>query len=244
MSKELAIPDNIQELMAQQASQEAAREIDPSPAIISTKGKKFRIGEEDQGPVLLAVVGVAAYENAWYDRPYDPANTSVPACFAIDLEDGMSHHEDAPVPQHDGECKDCPLAQWDTGTNGKGKACKNARRLVLLAYDETTELGEAQMALLKAPPTSLKNWASYAKSIALRYKRPTSAVITRITFNENNDYPQLEFELEDLLEDAADIQDVMARQEELETFALRPFNTSDFEAAAKPAAKKKRSKAL
>ena len=100
----------------------------------------------------------------------------------------MCIRDRSPIPQHDGECSDCPLARWESADNGKGKACKNARRLAVLAYDESTELGEAQMAMLKAPPTSLKNWASYAKSIALRYNRPTSTVVTAGSFNADNDY--------------------------------------------------------
>lgn len=235
MSKALTIPSELEEAMALAASNEAAKEVDTSPSSISTRGKKFRIGDENLGEPINVVVGVAAYENTWYDRPYDPDNVSPPACFAVSLEDDkVSHHGDSPIPQHDGECDECPLAQWESADNGKGKACKNARRLVVLAYDDATELGEAQMAMLKAPPTSLKNWASYAKSIALRYKRPTSTVVTAVSFNKDNDYPQLEFDLVELLEEA-DIRTVMARTEEMENFASRPYNTSDFEPAAKKA---------
>jgi|TARA_R100000656_G_scaffold124929_2_gene104445 hypothetical protein len=244
MGKAVAIPDEINDLLAQQASQEAAKEVDPSPSIISTKGKKFRIGDDQLGDEIEVVVGIAAYENTWYDRPYDPNNTSSPACFSLSMSEAeMEHHGDSPVPQHDGECNDCPLAQWDTGANGKGKACKNARRLVVLASDGTTSYGETQMAMLKAPPTSLKNWASYAKSVALRHKRPTSAVLTRVRFSDSSDYPLLEFDMVELLDDVDDIKDIMARAEEMEAFALRPYNTADFEPAGKKPAPKKRSKA-
>lgn len=228
MNTEVTIPEQLADLLAKQASSEAAREVDTRPSNISIRGKKFRIGDENLGDTIKVVVGVAAYENTWYDRPYDPENVSPPACFAIALDDtGIEHHPDSPLPMVKGPCSACELAQWGSGVNGKGKACKNARRLSLLAYDDTANLDEAQMAMLKCPPTSLKAWASYAKSIALRYKRPTSTVITEVSFNDNNDYPQLEFNLVELL-NAENINTVMDRAEELEAFALKPYNTSDY----------------
>ena len=240
----LTIPDDIRALMESHASTEATREVDTSPAVISARGKKFRIGEEQLPEELTVVVGVAAFENAWYDRPYDPDNTTVPACFAIGTDDDeQRHHEDSPVPQHDGECKDCTLNQWDTGPNGKGKACKNARRLVLLAHDSDTPASQAQMALLKVPPTSMKNWASYSKSITLRYKRPTFGVLTKISFDSAFDYPRLRFDLVGLIEDGAELKAIMNRQEEMTAFATRPFNVTDFEPMVEDKrAKNKRSK--
>ena len=231
MNTEITIPEELAEMLAKQASSEAAREVDTRPSNISIRGKKFRIGDENLGDSIKVVVGVAAYENTWYDRPYDPENVSPPACFALSMDDAnIEHHPDSPMPQKDGPCSMCDLAQWGSGANGKGKACKNARRLSLLAFDDNANLGEAQMAMLKCPPTSLKSWASYAKSITLRYKRPTSTVITEVSFNDSNDYPQLEFDLVELLNEE-DIKTVMVRSEELESFALKPYNTSDFESS-------------
>mgnify|MGYP003668138814 CR=1 FL=1 len=39
----LTIPDDIRALMESHASTEATREVDTSPAVISARGKKFRI---------------------------------------------------------------------------------------------------------------------------------------------------------------------------------------------------------
>ena len=100
MANELALPDDLQKALAEQASTENSREPNSTSTVISTRGKKFRIGDEQLPDELLVVVAGAAFENAWFDRAYDPNNTTPPACFALSLdEDEMSYHEDSPVPQ-------------------------------------------------------------------------------------------------------------------------------------------------
>ena len=245
MANELALPDDLQKALAEQASTENSREPNSTSTVISTRGKKFRIGDEQLPDELLVVVAGAAFENAWFDRAYDPNNTTPPACFALSLdEDEMSYHEDSPVPQTSGDCHDCPHNQWDTGPNGKGKACKNARRLVLLAYgddqDGDENLSTTAPATLKVPPTSIKNWAGYSKAITGRYKRPTSSVVTRISFNPSVDFPQLQFELDKVLDDADDVRAVMNRADVVEDMALKPYNVSEFEPLEEVKGKKKR----
>ena len=241
----LTLPDDLQKDLAAQASTEHNREPDSTSTVISTRGKKFRIGDDQLPDELLVVVAGVAFENAWFDRAYDPNNTTPPACFALALsEDDMSFHADSPVPQTKGNCHDCPHNQWDTGPSGKGKACKNARRLILLAYGDDQAADEnlktTAPAALKVPPTSIKNWASYSKAITGRYKRPTSSVVTKISFNPSVDFPQLQFELDKVLEDADDVRTVMARAEVVENMALKPYNVSEFEPLKEKKAKKQR----
>ena len=156
----------------------------------------------------------------------------------------MSFHADSPEPQTTGNCHGCPHNQWDTGPNGKGKACKNARRLVLLAYGDEQgndeNLATTAPATLKVPPTSIKNWAGYSKAITGRYKRPTSSVVTRVSFNPSVDFPQLQFELDKVLDDVEDIRSVMARAEIVEEMVLKPYNVSEFEPLEKVKSKEKR----
>ena len=243
-SKELTLPKDLQKQLAEQASAEHEREPEQSATIISTRGKKFRLGELVLPEELLVVIAASAHENAWYDRPYDANNTTAPACFAIaGLQENLEPHETSPTPQHMG-CHMCPHNEWDTGPNGKGKACKNARRLVLLAYSDDSDSDETlrntEPAMLKVPPTSIKGWASYSRSITGRYKRPTSSVVTRISLNPAVDYPQLVFELDSILEDPEDIRAVLVRQETTDEMVMRPYNVSEFKPAEKPKEKKKR----
>lgn len=53
-------------------------------------------------------------------------------------------------------CDRCPLNQWGSGKQGRGKACKEMRRLLLIPA------GQNFPALLSLPPTSVANWDNYA----------------------------------------------------------------------------------
>ena len=64
-------------------------------------------------------------------------------------------------------CNRCPMNVWGSehqrrGGNGKGKACKTMRRLLLLIDDWTLP------ALMSLPPTSIKAWDSYCSSLAAK----------------------------------------------------------------------------
>ena len=56
-------------------------------------------------------------------------------------------------------CNSCPMNEWGTAEDGRGKACKNMHRVYILREGEMLPL------LLTLPPTSLKNLSDY---IALR----------------------------------------------------------------------------
>lgn len=64
-------------------------------------------------------------------------------------------------------CHRCPMSAWGSehqrrGGNGKGKACKEMRRLLLLIDGWTLP------ALMSLPPTSIRAWDSYCSSLAAR----------------------------------------------------------------------------
>ena len=56
-------------------------------------------------------------------------------------------------------CNSCPMNEWGTAEDERGKACKNMHRLYIIREGEMLPL------LLTLPPTSLKNLSDY---IALR----------------------------------------------------------------------------
>ena len=56
-------------------------------------------------------------------------------------------------------CVECPLNQWGSG-NGRGKACKDLRRLIVLVE------GWTMPAILTLPPTSVKAFDTYASAQA------------------------------------------------------------------------------
>lgn len=66
------------------------------------------------------------------------------------------------------DCSTCPLSQWGSehqrraGGPGKGKACKEMRRLLLLID------GWAMPAIMSLPPTSIRAWDAYCSGHAAK----------------------------------------------------------------------------
>lgn len=152
-------------------------------SFISVKGGHLTYqGNTIKGNELDVVVLAAIHENCYYGDRYDPDNPQPPLCYAFGTDDSeMAPHPESSEPQHD-TCKGCPNNEFGTADNGKGKACKNIRRLALLPGDPLNEetIQSAELAFLKVPVTSVKGWASFVKTVATLEKLPPYGVITRI----------------------------------------------------------------
>jgi hypothetical protein len=143
--------------------------------------------------------------NAYYDRKYDPQNPTPPACFALGLEPGsMMESINSPDDQNKdakgnpGGCSSCWAGQW--GSDGKGKACGNARLLAVLpAIEDLSD--DTPLWLLKVSATALKGFDGYVSSVARVFNRPVRAVSTLVDFNPNTDYPQLIFSHPEVISD-------------------------------------------
>lgn len=55
-------------------------------------------------------------------------------------------------------CNHCPFAQWGSGKDGRGQACKEMRRLLLWPDDSVSPV------ILSLPPTSVARWDRYASA--------------------------------------------------------------------------------
>jgi hypothetical protein len=165
------------------ATQEAEK---PKSNWVSFKGGQLTINDlrmkDDKAPV---VVVQSIFENQLYRDRYDPNNIQPPICYAFgETDDDLRPHPESAEPQHE-TCKGCPKNEWGSDPGGgKGKACKNVRRLGLMSAADLAEpekLPAAEVVLAKLPVTSVKNWSSYANQIANVLKVPPIAVITEIS---------------------------------------------------------------
>jgi hypothetical protein len=98
------------------------------------------------------------------------------------LEARMKPHADSSDPQN-ADCRTCRHNQFGTAEKGRGKACKNGRRVAILHADylkKADAVASAPMAFLKVPPTSLGNWASFVKKVANVLEKPFFAVVSKI----------------------------------------------------------------
>ena len=121
-------------------------------------------------------------ENSFYEGTFNPNNPQPPVCFAFgEDEDSMTPHEKATKPQHE-NCKECPQNQWGSADVGRGKACKNTRRIAIITEaDLTNSVPDAEVVYLRPPVTSVKGWAGYVKSLAETIHRPPLGVVTNIS---------------------------------------------------------------
>jgi hypothetical protein len=222
---DLMVQEELKEIIAQRALAEMSNEKAMTP-IISIRGKKFKLDGDNLGSTLDVVVLASIYENAWWDRPYNPDETSPPACFAINEQDSdLAPHPTSPVPQA-ASCAICPRNEWGSGA-GAGKACKNGRKLLVVAAETTGSVDIDTMVTLKLPPTSLQNWAAYAKGLIRRRQLPTAAVITTFTFDDDKDYPVLQPTFNSELPKSAQLAILKNKQAYVDQL-LEPFDVSSY----------------
>lgn len=134
-------------------------------------------------------------ENVFYEGDFDPDNPAGPTCFAFGREEGeMAPHTivtDAGMAQSTEGCEVCEHNEWGSADKGKGKACRNTRRLAIIPAGNFNREGEfecfdedhfqkAEIAFMKLPVTSVKGYASFVKQIAGTLRRPPHGIFTRI----------------------------------------------------------------
>ena len=179
---------NWEERMAQDAKDAASVER-PSISSISLRGGIMSyMDTEVPGNKIPCVVLSSVIKQSYYDQPYDANNIIPPTCFALGKpgeEEFMAPHKDVPPAQrgHGVACNSCEFFQWGSG-RGKGKACGTRRRLALIpttALETDEDLDKAEIAVLKVPVTSVRNWSSYVNGVSAEHARPTWGVITEIS---------------------------------------------------------------
>lgn len=216
------------------------------------------------GNMMACVIVHGIYENVFYEASFDPDNKTPPTCFAFwdpstgdDADDEMGPHEDVAkedcfTPQAD-LCNGCPQNEWGSAEKGKGKACSNRRRLAVIPagaykslgknkgfelemFEDADDFKKSDLAYLKLPVMSVKNYSSYVREISEQLGKPTWAVYTNIALepDERSQY-KVVFELIDEVPD--DLMDMIYKRhrdavDEI-AFPYRP--PSDEDAAEEPA---------
>jgi len=142
-------------------------------------------GDPVAGNKLACVILSSPIERLFYSERYDPTKIVPPSCFAIGrVAHEMAPHSSVEKPQH-ASCEGCPRNEWGSSLQGgKGKACRETRRLLLIPADAITTadtVAKAEVAALRPPVTSLKNYANYVQTLAASIKRPPVAVISEIS---------------------------------------------------------------
>lgn len=216
------------EQLAALAQEVAADEIVGGNTISVKAGCLTFKGEMLPGNKLTCVIVAGVKENAYYEDAYDPENPKSPVCFAFaDNEEGvMRPHPMSTKPQCE-NCAACPKNKFGSADRGRGKACKNIRRLGMIAEgdlkDETT-VEAAEFAQLKLPVTSVNNYKLFVNTLANTLRRPTLAVLTEIgTTPDPKHQFHITFKAKAPLEGGPVIGALLARRERMIAELARPY---------------------
>ena len=226
---------NYEQAWEDQAKAAALAEPAAAGAFFSTRGGVLRLGEQEMpGSQIAVIVLDALYENSIYAEKYDPEDPQPPICYAFGRagEDmgadipSMSKHQDYFMPQNydpatgTSPCGTCPMNEWGSADQGRGKACQNRRRLTLLPagqyvprprsrdfdlelIDDPNHFQKAEVAFLRLPVTSVKGWSAYVNQISQTVRRPPHGVVTRIHLEPDPKSQYVaRFEMLDLVPDA------------------------------------------
>lgn len=151
-------------------------------------------GNEIPGSQMAVIVLDSMFLNQYFDGPYVEGQQRSPVCWAKGhgKSSDLEHHEKAEDPQHDGVCDDCPMNRFGSADTGKGKACKNGRRLALISAGDLSrdgeqvemlgdsEILEGSIGWFNLPPTSLQAYATWVESLRSAFKRAPYAFVCKI----------------------------------------------------------------
>ncbi len=191
--------------MRKHAQDTSSKEQAPGGSFISFRGGVIKVaGTAIKGNELKVLILDAVYENVLYLGDFDPDSPKNPACYAFGEEEkelvpGEQIEKPFTVllPDDEGEfsmqeiepdgCKDCPANKWGTaqkrdGTQGKGKACKNIRRLAVISANQLNEtsIAKGEVFYIKVPVTSCKSWSQYVKALNAEFSLPYFGVVTTV----------------------------------------------------------------
>lgn len=183
---------SIQEALKNQAAGINAR-IAPASGnkIRVSQSKEFVLpdGTKTRDPLELVVVDFVT-THSFYETDFDKNNIVPPGCFAIGVDPkAMTPSKNSPNAQSD-SCQGCPMNEFGSASNGKGKACSNNRMLAVLPADASDD---TPIWLLSVSATAIKAFDAYVQGVVRVFGMPPVSVITTVAFNDAVDYPQLTF---------------------------------------------------
>ena len=215
---------------------------------------------------MAVVILDSVLENVYYEGRYDPDVPQGPVCFAFGRDEKtMAPHKivvEAGNQQcgASGLCAGCEMSEFGTAEVGKGKACRNTRRLGMIPAGTFNAAGKFELiedeehfastavGFMKLPVTSVKGYASFVKQVAGALRRPPFGIVTKVKVVPD---PKSQFKV--VFEPIMNLPDelmgaIMQRHEEVKSTIDFPYQPNDEEqapppkrgsrAAQKPAAKR------
>lgn len=187
---------NWDEQLAAQAEVAAGMEANTGTgSFFSFKGGVLSFNDNPLPDNEVAVIIVDhVLENVFYEGAYDPEDPSGPTCFAFGRSETEMGPHDKVLAAGQGvcdDCENCPNNEWGSADTGRGKACRNVRRLAVIpagelddgsfdAFEDPEHFESAAIAFMKLPVTSVKGYAAFVKQIASAMRRPPHGIFTKV----------------------------------------------------------------
>lgn len=199
---------------------------------------------------MAVVILDGILENVYYAGKYNPDSPTGPSCFAFGRSEAdMVPHEvavEAGTSQggEGNSCATCPMNEWGTAETGRGKACRNTRRLAMVMAGDFDAQGRFQMitdpehfasagiAYMRLPVTSIKGYAAFVKQLAATTKRPPHGIVTKITLvpDVQTQFKVVFAALDSIPNDLMSV--IMDRHKEAEELIAFPYQPFEEQAAA------------
>lgn len=205
---------------------------------ISIRGGKFSYAGSVLGTELELVICDYSHTRAYYDQPFDQDNPVPPVCFVMkhDPNEMIGPSSNSPEQQSE-ECAGCWANEFKSDARARGKACGQGIRLAVFSADE--DPAEATLATLQLGVFSSKNFRGYLKGLAGKLKKPTWAIVTKVTFDQESDFELLEFTADKIVTDAKSLTAIKGRLSECRELVEQEPDLSDYVAAKKTSGRKK-----
>lgn len=187
---------------------------------------RYKGGEAPDNKISVVVID-HILENQMYAGRYDPDDVQIPVCFAFGRDaDELAPHELASDAQHE-NCKKCPNNKFGTADLGKGKACKNVRRLALILEDDLDDIENAEVVLARIPVTSAGEWSNYVSKLFDATELPPLAFITEISVvPDSKSQFKIQFRKLGEVEDEL-LEQLIAKAEECQSQLFTPYQPRD-----------------
>lgn len=214
--------------LAKFAQEASAKETVGGSFLSFKSGMLSFAGSAIPGNKLDVIVLGDVHENAYYDQPFDPDNPVSPVCFAFGTDaNAMVPHEGAKEPQSD-KCSTCKWNAFGSADNGKGKKCRNIRKVALIPADQLDDVVGAELAFAKIPPTSVANFSAHTKRVADAAHRPLWAAITSISCAPHlKKQVEVSFAYVDSIKDSEQLGAIKTRVDSIQTSLQVPYTYSE-----------------
>lgn len=213
----------LKERLAQQLArqQEAANALRSTGAFISFKNANLKVdGQPIPGNMIEVRVLAAIGERTYYADEFDADAVQVPDCYSLD--DTVPHIE-ARNPQSD-SCGDCPQNKWGTALRGKGKACREGARVIVVPAN--VPLKTAPMFTAKIPVTSLNTVTAFTSRCSQAGKLSGEFVTQLSCVEDKKSFFKVHLTLKEVTNDM-DMEQLLAKQDQAYELAMQPYPRLD-----------------